>query len=62
MNTRTRHGYARLIRDLAELDHHDRFQEMLQRAYGAMEELGQLIDRAKHLSQQEHEGNGRLND
>lgn len=52
MNTRTRHGYARLVRDLAELDHHDRFQDMLTRAYGAMDELGLLIDRARHLAQE----------
>lgn len=52
MNTRTRHGYARLVRDLAELDHHDRFQDMLTRAYGAMDELGLLIERAHHLAQE----------
>lgn len=57
MNTRTRHGYTRLIRDLAELDHDARFQEMLDRAYGAMDELGQLINRTKQLSEQENEGN-----
>lgn len=49
MDDRTRNGYARLVRDLAELDHHDRFQEMLCRAYGTMEELNQLIERAKQL-------------
>lgn len=51
MKDRTRQGYARLVRDLAELDHHDRFHDMLRRAYGAMDELGQLIERARHLSQ-----------
>jgi len=56
MDHRTRNGYARLVRDLAELDHHDHFQEMLNRAYGAMDELGQLIERAKHLSQEGMEG------
>ncbi len=50
MDDRTRNGYARLVRDLAELDRYDRFQEMLKRAYGTMEELGQLIERAKQLS------------
>ncbi len=56
MDNRTRNGYARLVRDLAELDHHDRFQEMLNRAYGNMEELGRLIDRAKKLSDDQDEG------
>ncbi len=55
MDDRTRNGYARLVRDLAELDHHDRFQEMLNRAYGTMDELGRLIERAKLLSE-EHDG------
>ena len=50
MDDRTRNGYARLVRDLAELDHHDRFQEMLNRAYGTMDELGRLIERVKQLS------------
>ncbi len=49
MDDRTRIGYARLLRDLAELDHHDRFQERLCRAYGTMEELNRLIERAKQL-------------
>lgn len=49
MDDRTRNGYARLVRDLAELDHYDRFHDMLKRAYGTMEELGQLIERAKQL-------------
>ena len=49
MDKRTRQGYARLVRDLAELNHHDRFQEMLRRAYGAMDELGQLIERSRNI-------------
>jgi len=56
MDNRTRHGYARLVRDLAELDHHNRFQEMLNRAYGTMEQLGRLIERAKQLSNEPDEG------
>ncbi len=56
MDDRTRKGYARLVRDLAELDHSDRFQEMLNRAYGTMDELGQLIERAKKLSDDHDEG------
>lgn len=57
MDDRTRNGYARLVRDLAELDHHDRFQEMLSRAYGTMEELNQLIERAKQLGDDNDQGN-----
>jgi len=56
MDDRTRNGYARLVRDLAELDQHDRFQEMLNRAYGTMNELSRLIERAKHLSDEHDEG------
>ena len=56
MDDRTRNGYARLVRDLAELDHHDRFQEMLNRAYGTMDQLGRLIERAKQLSDEPDEG------
>ena len=56
MDDRTRKGYARLVRDLAELDHSDRFQEMLNRAYGTMDELGRLIERAKQLSDEHDEG------
>ncbi len=56
MDNRTRNGYARLVRDLAELDHHDRFQEMLNRAYGTMDQLGRLIERAKRLSDEPDEG------
>ena len=60
MNQRNRHGYARLVRDLAELDHHDRFQNMLIQAYGAMDELGQLIERARRLAHKDgHEPNSK---
>jgi len=52
MDEQSRKGYARLVRDLAELDHHDRFQDTLTRAYGTMEELGRLIERAKSLSRE----------
>jgi hypothetical protein len=56
MDDRTRNGYACLVHDLAELDHHDRFQEMLNRAYGTMDQLGRLIERAKQLSDEPDEG------
>jgi hypothetical protein len=56
MDDHTRKGYARLVRDLAELDHSDRFQEMLNRAYGTMDELGRLIERAKQLSDEPDKG------
>lgn len=52
MDDQTRKGYARLVHDLVELDHQDRFQEILTRAYGTMEELGKLIERAKRLSRE----------
>ena len=55
MDDRTRNGYARLVRDLAELDHRNRFQEILCRAYGTMEELNRLIERAKQLSTEHDE-------
>jgi hypothetical protein len=53
MDEDTRNGYARLVHDLAKLNHHDRFQEMLKRAYGAMDELGQLIERAKNIGSEQ---------
>ncbi len=56
MDDRTRNGYARLVRNLAELDHHDRFQKMLNQAYGTMDELGRLIERVKQLSDEHDEG------
>lgn len=50
MDERERKGYAKLLRDLAVLNSQKRWEMVLQRGYGAIQELDSLIDRVRKLA------------